>query len=72
MQATITLLSDYSEQELSVTLSRIRNKIRKAIGPECAKKYLINQLPNDTHGILINRERVQIADGNPSFSMDDF
>jgi hypothetical protein len=72
MQATIALLSNYSEQELSVTLSRIRNKIRKAIGPEFAKKYLINQLPNDTHGILVNRERVQIADGNPSFSMDDF
>ncbi len=72
MQATIALLSNYSEQELSVTLSRIRNKIRKAIGPECAKKYLINQLSNDTHGILISRERVQIADGNPSFSMDDF
>jgi hypothetical protein len=72
MQATIALLSNYSEQELSVTLSRIRKKIKNAIGPEFAKKYLINQLPNDTHGILVNRERVRIADGNPSFSMDDF
>jgi hypothetical protein len=72
MQATIALLSNYSEQELSVTLSRIRKKIKNAIGPEFAKKYLINQLPNDTHGILVNRERVRLADGNPSFSMDDF
>jgi len=72
MQTTIALLSNYSEQELSITLSRIRKKIKSAIGPEFAKKYLINQLPNDTHGILVNRERVQIADGDPSFSLDDF
>lgn len=72
MQATIALLSNYSEQELSVTLSRIRKKIKNVIGPEFAKKYLINQLPNDTHGILVNRERVRIAEGNPNFSMDDF
>ena len=72
MQATIALLSNYGEQELSVTLSRIRKKIKSAIWPEFAKKYLINQLPNDTHGILVNRERVRIADGNPSFSLNDF
>lgn len=60
MQATIALLSDYSEQELSITLSRIRKKIKEAIGSESAKKYLIDPLPNEVHGILIQREKVQI------------
>lgn len=60
MQATIALLSDYSEQELSITLSRIRKKIKEAIGSESAKKYLIDPLPNEVHGILIQREKVLI------------
>ena len=60
MRATIALLSNYGDQELSVTLSRIRKKIKGVIGAEFAKKYLINPLPNETHGILIQREKVQI------------
>jgi hypothetical protein len=72
MSTTVSLLSSYNEQELSVTLSRIRKKIKNAIGTEFSKKYLIDPLPNGTHGILISRERVRIADGDPSNGLENF
>jgi len=61
MQATIDLLCDYRENELNITLSRIRKKIKDVIGKEFAKKYTIDLLANNQHGILIDREFVEIS-----------
>jgi len=61
MQATIDLLCDYRENELNITLSRIRKKIKDVIGKEFAKKYTIDLLTNNQHGILIDREFVEIS-----------
>ncbi|MEY4596025.1 MAG: hypothetical protein RLZZ506_440, partial [Bacteroidota bacterium] len=49
------------ENELNITLSRIRKKIKDVIGKEFAKKYTIDLLANNQHGILIDREFVEIS-----------
>lgn len=61
MQATIELLADYRENELNITLSRIRKKIKDLIGREFAEKYTIELLANNKHGISIDREFVEIS-----------
>jgi hypothetical protein len=62
MQATIELLADYRENELNITLSRIRKKIKDLIGREFAEKYTIELLANNKHGISIDREFVEIIE----------
>jgi hypothetical protein len=60
MQNTINLLVNYLDGELHTTLSRIKSKFKKALGDEIAEKYYIQTLPNDVHGIPIEREGVVI------------
>jgi hypothetical protein len=61
MSNTIYLLTNYLEGELSTTLSRIKNKFKKALGEELAKNYFIQNLPTGVHGIPLDRERVKIT-----------
>ena len=60
MQNTIRLLVNYLDGELHTTLSRIKSKFKKALGEEIAAKYYIQTLPNDVHGIPLDREGVDI------------
>ena len=60
MKNTIRLLVDYLDGELHTTLSRIKSKFKKALGEEIAAKYYIQTLPNDIHGIPLDREGVEI------------
>ena len=61
MQNTIRLLVNYLDGELHTTLSRIKSKFKKALGYEIAEKYYIQTLPNDVHGIPIDREGIIIG-----------
>jgi len=62
MEGTINLLTNYLEGELSTTLSRIKNKFKKALGEELAGNYFIQILPTGVHGIPLDREGVEIID----------
>ncbi len=59
---TIHLLTNYLEGELSTTLSRIKNKFKKALGVELAGNYFIQNLPTGVHGIPLDREGVEVID----------
>ena len=61
MQNTIRLLVNYLDGELHTTLSRIKSKFKKALGDEIAEKYYIQTLPNNIHGIPIEREGIIIV-----------
>lgn len=61
MQATIELLADYRENELNITLSRIRKKIKDHIGKDFAQKYTIELIENNKHGISLDREFVETS-----------
>ncbi len=58
MQNTIYLLTNYLEGELNTTISRIKNKFKKALGDNIAKNYFIQLLPSGVHGIPLNRELI--------------
>ena len=52
---------NYLDGELHTTLSRIKSKFKKALGDEIAEKYYIQTLPNNIHGIPIEREGIIIV-----------
>lgn len=56
MQITINLLVKNLFGELHTNLSRIKSKFKKALGEEIAEKYYVQILPNNVHGIPIDRE----------------
>ncbi len=61
MQNTINLLVNYLDGELHTTLSRIKSKFKKALGDEIASKYYIQLFSDGIHGVLINREGIEIV-----------
>jgi hypothetical protein len=60
MQNTIYLLVNYLDGELHTNLSRIKSKFKKVLGEEIAEKYYVQMLPNNVHGIPIDREGIII------------
>lgn len=60
MQNTICLLVNYLDGELHTNLSRIKSKFKKVLGEEIAEKYYVQMLPNNVHGIPIDREGIII------------
>ena len=61
MQITINLLVNNLFGELHTNLSRIKSKFKKALGEEIAGKYYVQTLPNNVHGIPIDREGIIIV-----------
>ncbi len=57
---TVKRLADYSDNELNITISRIKSKFKQAIGEDLSKNYYIQSLHNGKYGIPLNREGVEV------------
>ena len=60
MSNTISLLTNYLESEINITISRIKSKFKTELGESLAKNYYIQQFAPGIHGIPLNRELVFI------------
>ena len=70
--STVDELLNHPGFATGLNVARVGQILPGTKGTEFAKKYLIDPLPNGTHGILISRERGRIADGDPSTGLENF
>lgn len=57
---TVKRLTNYLDNELNITISRIKSKFKKAVGEELSKNYYIQTLHNGKYGIPLDKEGVVV------------